>query len=258
MAGGKISELFVDATNLEINTILADGISGRKMPSIVVAFLEVIGAWANQLITLRSRLKLDRISLPGDLDIVKAVDRWNAEKETLYQKYASEEKAWIDPEDQSTKVVMDMLNVDHMMRFRRCVESKLVGKANADEHIMELTRLLKIQTRLSCLQHRFQAHFQKGGGHAPDLSIRDRQEIRKLWELKDGYIFAQDVVQLDGDIISRINRRLHRDRFVGEKAMRLLEYHRTNVDVAIKHWHFIIETIGKIAKAIGEKVVNPF
>jgi hypothetical protein len=80
MAAGKISEIIVDATNLEINSILVDGISGRKMPGVTPAFLETMSAWVFQFTALENRLKLARIKVEPDHPMIKAAQQWAKEK----------------------------------------------------------------------------------------------------------------------------------------------------------------------------------
>ena len=248
MASGKISEIIVDATNLEINSILVDGISGRKMPGVTAAFLETLSAFVYQFTALEKRLRRDRIKVDPDHTMIKAAEQWTKGKKTLFAKYAFKETDFND--FLKDPLVSGVLDIDSMSSFRSAATGQMKGKPNADNHNAEIFRLLRLQTRMMVLKNRLAA--------AKTPMLRDLQELRKLWELKDGFIYAQNVVQLDGDLINRSNLRLYRDRRIKENAMQLLEFHRKNVDVGIKHWHFIIETIVSIAKAVGEKIVNPF
>jgi hypothetical protein len=248
MASGKFSEIIVDATNLEINSILVDGISGRKMPGVTPAFLETMSAFVFQFRALENRLRLDRIKVDPDHPMIKAAERWTQEKKSLFEKYVFKKTGFSD--FSTDNLVSGVLNIDAMSSFRKAAAGRMKGKPNADNHNAELFRLLRLQTRMMVLKNRLAA--------AETLDLRDMQELRKLWELKDGFIYAQNVVQLDGDIINRSNLRLYRDRRIKENTIQLLEFHRKNVDVGIKHWHFIIKTIVSIAKAVGETIVNPF
>lgn len=257
MAAGKLSELISDATNLEINSILVDGITGRKMPGITPALLETLSAWVFQFEILKDRLSLDRFRIDSDHPIVKAAEQWAEKKKTLFDKYVFAENDLT--EFSKERLVTGVLNIDEMSSFRKTMAGQMKGKPNADEYNMDLFRLLRMQTRLMILKSRLEASFEAQKNVVDKKhDLRDIQELRKLWELKDGYIFAQNIIQLDGDIIARSNLRLHRDRRLKEKAMHLLDYHRSNVDIGIQHWHFIIETIVSIAKAIGETLVSPF
>lgn len=257
MASGKIGEIIADATNLEINSILVDGISGRKMPGITPASLETISSWVYQFSALEKRLELDRIVVDRNHPMVQAVKQFIEEKKSLFEKYVFEENNFSDFSKED--VVEGVLNIDEMSSFREAVGESMKSKKKAAEYDAELFRLIKVQTRLMVLKNRLGASSeeQKNGG-AEKYDLRDLQQLRKLWELKDGFIYAQNVVQLDGDVLTRSNLRLYRDRLIKDMASQLLEFHRKNVDVSIKHWHFIVETIAGIAKAVGEKIASPF
>lgn len=327
MAGGKIRELVSDVTSLEINSILVDGISGRKMPAPTRAFLEIISAWVYQFLELWGELNSESIPKKNNYAIVKAAEDWKKKKEVLFQEWDAlvlkesleasqgnvplEKKgfdAFVEKTVENKKVVGDILEsilkVKDMNAFYTSFNSDSVLDKNIERHRyynMEMFRLLRVQTRLAYLKDRLANYSESNqpdketktpsGPFAPLCNImrwlkekltvlkkqtrscfglsptsernvcvvnRDTQELRKLWELKDGYIYAQNTVQIDGDIMSRHNLRLYRDRRLKGKAVELLAFHRSNVDVGIKHWHFIIESLVSIAKAVGEKIGNPF
>ncbi len=257
MTFGKISEMIVDATNLEINSIVVDGISGRKMPGCIPALVETISAWVFQFEAIRVQLAKDRFRVQMDHTMVIATGNWSREKKNLFKKYVFTEAAFHKFSDDN--LVTGVLNIDAMSSFRKTIAEQMKGKPNADDHSAELFRLLKVQTRLMILKNQLNASFKdQKKSLTQKHDLRYIQELRKLWELKDGYIFAQNIVQLDGDIISRSNLRIYRDKRVNDKAQQLLDFHRKNVDIGIKHWHFIIETIKSIAGAVSEKLINPF
>lgn len=256
MTPGKISEMIVEATNLEINSIVVDGISGRKMPGITPTLLETISAWVFQFEALRNQLTMDRFKVELNHPMVKATGQWTKEKKTLFKKYVFTETDF--NEFSKEALVTGVLDIDAMSSFREAMAEQMKNKPNADDHNAELFRLLKVQTRLMILKNQLEASFQdQKNAITKKHDFRHIQELRKLWELKDGFIYAQNIVQLDGDIIARSNLRIYRDRRIRDKTPQLLDFHRKNVDIGIKHWHFIIETIISIAKAVGEKLVNP-
>lgn len=257
MTSGKISQMIVDATNLEINSIVVDGISGRKMPGIIPALMETISAWVFQFQSLSNQLTKDRFKVKLDYPMVIATENWSNEKSNLFNTYVFAETAFDNFSGDT--LVTGVLNIDAMSSFRKAIVEQMKGKANTDGHNAELFRLLKVQTRLMILINQLDASFKDQKKSMPQkYDLRYIQELRKLWELKDGYIYAQNIVQLDGDIIARSNLRIFRDRCMRDNSLQLLDFHRKNVDIGIQHWHFIIETIKSIAGAVSEKLVNPF
>jgi hypothetical protein len=257
MAIGKINELFRDAIELEINSILVDGITGRNMPGTAAAFLEIISAWAHQFGMLIDRVEGAGIKIIiKDYPIVGALETWNDEKKLLFRNYVLEQKSF--DALAAEKTLTWILNIDTMRRFRRFVNNAVHGKKDGENIKMELFRLQKLQTRLMVLKDKLGTMLkeQPGGGEPP--VCRETQELRKMWELKDGYIFAQSIVQLDGDVISRYNSKFFRDKRLHDRTTELLEFHQKNVGIGLSHWHLLFEMIMKIAKDIGEKIVSPF
>ena len=248
---GKISEIFSDATTLEINSILVDGISGRKMPGIRIAFFETLSAWVGQFEKLIEGLERINIRIT-DEEICSIVASWRDEKVRL-------DLGNYDP-SRDQELLEKILDTESADAFREKLNTALKGRKEADELMAEINRLMKVQTRLSVLKLSFKDYFGQESTSPKGEVVANRamQELRKLWELKDGYIFAQNVVQLDGDVISRYNRRIYRDPQTKDKTEQLVAFHNKNVDIGIKHWHFLIDTILSIAKAIEEKITNPF
>jgi len=230
---GQISEIFSDATTLEINSILVDGISGRKMSGIRIAFFEVVHAWNSQCDHLIARLEGKRPGVENP------------------------------PEDplQNRDFLLKRLAADTEHSFQSRI-NKALEKTNRvpDELTAEIRRLIKLQIRLISLKLRFEGYLREADASTQEVPVADRamQELRKLWELKDGYIFAQNVMQLDGDVISRYNRRIYRDPQAKAHVEQLINFHNLNVLVGVKHWQFLIDMIFSMAKTFGEKITNPF
>lgn len=82
-----------------------------------------------------------------------------------------------------------------------------------------------------------------------ELTSRDRQQLRKLWELVDTkYIYAQTVMELDGDVVSSINEQLFRE--AGDNAEELMRFHSRNVEAGSNYRNGLIDTFVKIIRAI--------
>ena len=270
MVSEKINEILSDATTLEISSVLVEGISGRKIPGIAVAFLETVHAWVNQFeaviegLRIPDDLPFESGQIKPEYQIVDAARAWLKDRDSPANKIETYEQDFSTlSEDPYLKRVLD---AQAMFSFQMCQKKlmKTRGEQARDRmHDAEINRLIKIQMRLAKLRGYFLRSMESDDSNKKSLDKnrlvnRDVQELRKLWDLKDGYIFAQNTVQLDGDIISRQNLRLYRDPAIKERAAQLLDFHNKNVDVGMRHWHFIIKTIISLAKAVGAAVVSPF
>jgi len=92
-----------------------------------------------------------------------------------------------------------------------------------------------------------------GRDSAPDVSLpltsRDIIILRKVWEVGVESVDMQTVAQLDGDIVTRINR-AHAD--ASNTALHRL--HQATVETTLEHWQFLFQTIVQF----GSKALQSF
>jgi hypothetical protein len=74
--------------------------------------------------------------------------------------------------------------------------------------------------------------------------------VRKAWELGTGTIVAQTVVQLDGDVVTRIDED---NLFVDDRAA-LRRLHRDAVREAIAHWRVLVELVTALVTSVLQVV----
>ncbi|MBE9593680.1 MAG: hypothetical protein IMF19_09390 [Proteobacteria bacterium] len=83
------------------------------------------------------------------------------------------------------------------------------------------------------------------------LEGREHQQLRKLWELVGTeYIYAQTVLDLDGDIVSRINDRLFRTEKGRDNAEELMRFHKWNVEGGVNYRNGLMNTFVQIIRAL--------
>ena len=84
------------------------------------------------------------------------------------------------------------------------------------------------------------------------FTSRDRQQLRKLWELVGvTCIYAQTVLELDGDIVSRINDQLFTT--ARDNAEELMHFHSRNVEAGSNYRNGLMDTFVQIIRAIVGK-----
>jgi hypothetical protein len=90
----------------------------------------------------------------------------------------------------------------------------------------------------------------KKGDRPPPLLLApdDLMLVRKAWEIGTETVYSQTVIQLDGDVITRVA-----PSKADEKA--LLELHRVNVDVSVSFWKTLVgivsDSLGALLDRIG-------
>ena len=71
--------------------------------------------------------------------------------------------------------------------------------------------------------------------------------VRKVWEVGTEAVVMQTVAQLDGDVITRVQRAR-----LGPADKPVHDLHREAVGNALKHWQFLVDTLVQITtKAAG-------
>ena len=88
------------------------------------------------------------------------------------------------------------------------------------------------------------------------LKGREHQQLRTLWELVGAaYIYAQTVMQLDGDTVFRINERLLTEA-AGDHAEALMRFHRLNVEAGTTYRNELIKTFVQILRTLTGAILH--
>jgi hypothetical protein len=293
MESRKFSKILADATTLEVSSLLADSISGRKFPGVSRAFLETVSAWAYQVDQLVTELGIEIGPKNENNQIVYSVKEWSKKKKDLFDLVADARSAKEENEKFPSLAdhgnIKNLLNTEDMNKWRQQIFCTPPFNETRNNKFGPVAfRLLKLQDRLDRLRRRFKTFFEAETSTSEMEERRPQQgisgfwgclksvfcskngifkkahdppahyvmELRKLWELKDGFIFAQHTIQLDGDVINRYNIHLYRQNIEKREIPQLLEFHHKNVDIGLKQWQYLIKTIVEMAKVVGEKLVS--
>ena len=204
-----------DLLNLEINVILVDGISSRKLPQPRQVLREIAEKYASflQRTARRTKAAMEEGSLPGaDQVDVSAVDVHEQEPskfEDLHNRAVSLIKLRDKAREQGLAFDLEVANV-----LRR-----------VDRNCEALLELVDTNPSLEFT--------------APGLL-----QVRKIWEVGTSRVVMQTVVQLDGDIVTLIQtgRETEKDKF-------LHSLHKDLIHLAISNWQFMVRTATDLVKS---------
>lgn len=84
----------------------------------------------------------------------------------------------------------------------------------------------------------------------PDLSISDRLTIKKIWEVASERVIAQTVIQLDGDVITR----LASDFGNVQDVDKLLALHQQGLGTAISRWDSLMNAALAVIRGLAGAV----
>lgn len=72
--------------------------------------------------------------------------------------------------------------------------------------------------------------------------------LRKIWEIGTDVVLMETVIQLDGDVISRV-------RHSHQADAALQASHRQLLESGLNNWHFMMDAVGKLID-IMEKLIT--
>ena len=74
------------------------------------------------------------------------------------------------------------------------------------------------------------------------MPLSDLISVRKIWEIGTEQIVAQTVVQLNGDVLTRVQE------WVREPgAETLFAVHRQSIDIAVASWRHLLDVVAEVA-----------
>jgi hypothetical protein len=218
----SVRNALVDLTTLEVNSILVSNISAEH-PTEDSEFLKQT---CEDLVTWFESHKLEdklKISLTDDF-LAKLKD--------------------LCTKAQDKEIIQGLRN-----DLNKCIEQKkpveLTEKQKRERS--EYRRHLFYLDKYLYLHEQWIAQEQKPKEEI--FTDRERQQLRKIWELvPTTFIYAQTVLQLDGDIISRINDQLFSE--ARENAEELMRVHKSNVEAGVNYRNGLLRTFVQILRSV--------
>jgi hypothetical protein len=255
-----VGQVLDDFTSLEVNTIVKPGMTAQKMPTIAHALHDIASDYEAYLsedcglnlfvffevdldrtadkVALRAALGAVR---PGPLDPAWDNDGLTNEWRTFWRlRYAAKHAQRLPVAGPGASArVMKLARIkstcDQLFGLLDQVEG---SRDDAACHAMGLrcTR----QHLLTDAQRGNEAH----AGDADAFDAKQRAIIRKAWELGLEEIKMQTIVQLDGDVITRMTPD------VAQAGGALPSIHQKGVDAAIGIWRLLVDVIEGIARIV--------
>jgi len=210
----QVSKIAHDLLNLEVNTIIKPNISGEKMRSPRHALID-IAKWYSE--------KLKQFNLRIDTDIIKG----SYESFCLLRKKAKDGINIL--ESKTDKVSLSAQEKADLLMLHRIKDMS--------DQIKEVFDGLKSRG-FKDWDNRY-SHEQIAKKNPPfPLTSYERVLIRKVWELGVEEIALQTVIQLDGDVITRVN-----PRYLTSDNQVVQEIHDQTVSVSLRYWKVLIDTL---------------
>ena len=247
-----------DLLNLEIDIIVKPGMTARKMPEPPQALLDVIGWYDSYLCQIGNRIDpvWERHGRPA-VQVRPSIEPGRSQSPNRQTDPATGEMT----APLRVASVPNSISEDTFDQLReRAVEAEAVyrrlileGWAQEDETGIILTRIYRNSDQIKAMLIRDEVRAATGNGVDRDdartlvlpLTSDEVVVLRKVWEIGTETVVMQTVAQLDGDIITRIQR--GRETAANKP---LHDLHREAVANALQHWQFLAQTVATFLSSV--------
>jgi hypothetical protein len=267
--GGALRDLARDLINIETNTVLSSGITGRKMPGYPHALQDIIGKFANFMAD-EVGIDVDKFCQQFDEGVRQRASRPDdPDSASLENDQAARA---IEPDFSVGSYCTPLPNGPWSFYLLRWLAANALSQTQRrlpEQQASVLTRIrvnsdhLKIVTRelkklgggnpyIGVTRDAILALEAKTGGTVPAIPpapLEALTMIRKIWDIGVDSIVFQTVQQLDGDVIFRVRSGLDLS-----KRQVLLEAHQQACNVAMSYWRSMFELIAALVSGLANRI----
>ena len=220
----SVEQLATDLFNLEVSTVLKPGITARKMPDPATALGDIAAKCVRYL---REHAKLTGVKLRGGGAPGQEWLKWEARKVNS------------DTFKQIRDLAVDLLRHRTTDDGVNVILARIIGNC---ERILELfTDLKKRDVDVDGKGHDGNSLAQQ---NKFKLGPREIVVVRKIWELGVEEVVLKTVVQLDGDVVTRIKSGFETDS-------NLHAIHFESLSKSFTHWQFLVRTLSDFVSKFG-------
>ncbi len=222
---GPLKQIARDLMNLEVNTIVKPNMTGRKMPKPRHALVDIAQNYQRKLMQMEL--------WPEDADVfMGSYDGFDLIREQAAIGIKSVRKK--KRKEAFSKEEVDELDLDLVMLFRiQKMSDQIKGVFSALKG-----RNLKAWEKDKAVWENNMSRDDIESRHPPmPLTTDELVLIRKIWEMGLEQIALQTIIQLDGDVLTRIQPKYALEN---ETARTLQSIHSQNVSTSLRFWNQLI------------------
>ncbi len=206
----KVEKIAADLMNLEINTIVKDNILATKMPDPRHALLDIAKDYESRLLQIESPIDYEK-TVGGAMKDTKGGRDTFKDFCTRVERINTQAKSGAIQVSRSDLWILDRI---------RDMSGQIAGRVfQGESNNNDFTRDLLNEKRPLPMK----------------LDPEDVMLIRKAWEMGTEVVALQTVIQLDGDVVTRIQ-----PGFSGDEFHTIHEIHRQSTRVAVDSWNDLV------------------
>ena len=233
-----------DLLTIEVNTIIKPCMTARKMPPPPVALFDIVANYSDYLV--RSAQLLPDKSTVASLDLSPpatngrdSFSRVLENAEFLEKQFSQEEFVDSDENDKRMARVVILRRISHYCHLMGNIIKDLQTQSTAQSDF----------DFWNAGHAELYDHYNK----AMDISIDPHYValIRKSWDMGVEQVVMQTVIQLDGDMISRIQKGYEREEFHG-----LQQLHLATCRMGVETWQTMTQLVIHFIEEAGKAFIN--
>jgi hypothetical protein len=260
----QVRELAKDLITIEVNTIVKENMTAGRMPAVPLALLNIAHSYVRAFERLRIRIAPAPVGPPAAAEpdfgdtLPQPTVRFMAENETLA----------------SFDLPADRISFAKLFRQLQLGAERayqMFRDTHGEEREKDRILLKRISDNSETLWYLLKKYRGLGSNAVtieaiklddarfdppPELSARDLLIIKKIWEVGTEEVVAQTVVQLDGDIITRIAANYRSALEGDESGTQLLTLHEQGLETAIERWEALVRAAVAVVQGIKKDLVG--
>jgi len=283
----SLAEIGRDLTKIEVNTVYKDGMTGRKMPWFPHALIDIAQTYVGALegmgmrpAALQGLLALDEpvreAGEKADQTAIHPQRRAVLARPPAAARSTDIDNGWDTFDKLRWAAALMLAEIDQAATGGRAPRYNIQPgdvsivqriRGNCDQIKAVLERLRKDPAWAKFLWDTPPATIDQqrptGKGktryqlisadmpteNLPRLDADDATRIRKIWEVGVERIVAQTVIQIDGDVITRIQ-----DGLNDQQMRNLMQVQQTSVDTGVRYWSTLLDIAERLIDGLASKL----
>ncbi len=249
-AQDRFTDIATDLFNIEVNTILRDDITAQKMPTSRHALIDIGKTYKKAMEQMEPAYSSSTASVTRTIpemmahnvgDCYGSFNGFNGLRE------------WADRLLDDVYAGKIKLHADQIAILPRI-------KDNSDLLKGMFTNIVRTHPNAASEQKSLTNNYSRrelnGFEDIPTLLLSEQQLvlIRKIWELGTEVIIMQTIVQVDGDVITRLNA----NYLDNAHYPKIRDYHNKGIEIALKHWISLVNVAKELMITAGQGISSAF
>ncbi|WP_029010173.1 hypothetical protein [Azospirillum halopraeferens] len=246
---GFIRDLKRNLLTLEVNTILKDNMTAEPMPSVPHALLDVAGEYTQALEGMGVNVDRFFTAAAGDARTVDVSPWLTAADRCVDPDALTVSRDTFDRLRRAAKAAMVAggRRLPPLDSSSLVMASRICNNCDAIKAVFDRTPALA-GTGTPLNRAALVGETDGGARFAADLPGADYLTVRKIWEVGVEDVVMQTVIQLDGDVVTRIREAHLRD----PGAPTLMALHELGIKVSVGTWRHLLDIVQEVAEgALG-------